>query len=393
MDRPFSRFLIDGEWFEFTRPSTAKIIYKNKTHDVLRDQESPSSLPDIESYLSDIHLNNEEQKIRVFHFFYEYGYHHILRDDLIKEEYPLLIILEYEKVDHFSKKRSSKDIQLKSSMQIDFATYERAFRRGLEHLERGDCYQYNLTFPELFSFEDQNIENFFQSMLGHPEKWGAYAHMTNLPMQKIAFLSNSPESLFEISNREDCLIIESRPIKGTYKISDFKNEDVAFEALVNSEKNQAELFMIIDLLRNDLYKIAQTHVDVIDLKKRLDVPGIVHQMGVLQTQVPKHINLLQIMQALFPGGSITGAPKKRVMEILSDIEKSPRGFYCGSTVLFFKNIVRSSINIRSATLDFANKTLSLGAGGGITHLSSCQHEFEERKAKLMSFLEFFSVRS
>lgn len=391
MDRPFSRFLIDGEWLEFTRPSTAKIIYKNKTHDLLSDQESPSSFSEIESYLLDIHLNNQDEKNRVLHFFYEYGYHHILRDDLIKEEHPLLIILEYENVDHCSKKSIPKAIQLKPSQQNDFATYERAFRRGLEHLERGDCYQYNLTFPDFFSFEDQGSEDFFQSMLCHPEKWGAYAHMTSLPMQKKAFLSNSPESLFEIIKRDDCLTIESRPIKGTHKISDYKNADDAFEALKNSEKNQAELFMIIDLLRNDLYKIAQTHVDIIDLKKRLDVPGIVHQMGVLQTQLPKHANLLQIMQALFPGGSITGAPKKRVMEILSEIENSPRGFYCGSTVLFFKNLVRSSINIRSATLDLADKTMSLGAGGGITHLSSSQQEFEERKAKLMSFLALFSV--
>jgi anthranilate/para-aminobenzoate synthase component I len=121
------------------------------------------------------------------------------------------------------------------------------------------------------------------------------------------------------------------------------------------------------------------------------VPGIVHQFSVVDTTVEKETTLLNVMEALFPGGSITGAPKKRVMEIIKDIEKYPRGFYCGSTVLLHKNLKCASINIRSAEISLDKDEIKYGSGGGITLLSKCESEFKETFQKMESFVKFLDV--
>lgn len=390
MTQPLARFLLDHRWIEFSRPREARIIYKSKTLNLLTNQFESSGLEEFLKRLDSLKIEYRESAL-VIELFYELGFSFIEREALLSEEAPLAIICVFDKAQEWQKQLPKNKVELQKLEDIDFETYVDSYQKGVEHLKRGDCYQFNLTFKSNYSYSSTDSEEIFNCFATHPDKWGSFAHFLKFPQIKKCFLSNSPESLFEITENIDNLSITTTPIKGTHRVADYANADEAYLELTRSEKNQAELFMIIDLLRNDLYKIAQTKVEVLELKKRLDVPGIVHQMGVLKTSLPKTTSLLSIFKALFPGGSITGAPKIRVMEILKQIESEERGFYCGSTFVSYKNHHRASINIRSAIIHEDLKKLEIGAGGGVTLLSSSQQEFEERMVKIMSFLALISV--
>src|SRR5690606_22484901 len=148
------------------------------------------------------------------------------------------------------------------------------------------------------------------------------------PSRKLSFVSNSPETLFEARpTRGGKWRVSSKPIKGTAK----KDE---WEKLKNSKKDQAELLMITDLVKNDLNKLSHGHAQVDALKAKLDVPGLVHQYSEVSALVESVTSVGEIVKCLFPGGSITGAPKKRVCQIIDEIEQEPRNFYCGSTLFW-----------------------------------------------------------
>ena len=103
------------------------------------------------------------------------------------------------------------------------------------------------------------------------------------------------------------------------------------------------------------------------------------------------IDLWSVISKVFPGGSITGAPKKRAMRLIHSLEKRERGFYCGSTLIFYQQMKSASINIRSAVIDFENQTLLYQAGGGITLLSDALDEFKEMTYKRDSFIHTLTL--
>jgi anthranilate/para-aminobenzoate synthase component I len=121
----------------------------------------------------------------------------------------------------------------------------------------------------------------------------------------------------------------------------------------------------------------------------LVVPGIIHQYSLLSVDLDYKVRLGKIIKSLFPGGSITGAPKKRVKELLFSLEKRSRGFYCGSTVILHESLLAASINIRSAEICFTNKLLKYSSGSGITLLSKSKDEFDELRLKEYSFMKLF----
>jgi anthranilate/para-aminobenzoate synthase component I len=230
-------------------------------------------------------------------------------------------------------------------------------------------------------------KDYLRLFINSKERLGAYAHFTSISCMDKAYLSNSPECLFKAFNSGDDITIRSMPIKGTVEDRGVGS----WSELKNSKKDQGELYMITDLVRNDLSKIKLTPSRVIKRKAPLRVPGIVHQFSVVDTTVEKETSLLNVIEALFPGGSITGAPKKRVMEIIKQIEKYPRGFYCGSTVLLHKSLKCASINIRSAEISLDKQEIKYGSGGGVTLLSKCEEEFKESFQKMESFIKFLDV--
>jgi anthranilate/para-aminobenzoate synthase component I len=179
------------------------------------------------------------------------------------------------------------------------------------------------------------------------------------------------------------------PIKGSEVLG--KNPQDSWRKLKACPKNQAELYMITDLLRNDLSKIEKPKAQVIKKKSPLRVPGILHQFSLVSVLLNKNTSLYKVISSLFPGGSVTGAPKKRVMEILNDLEFSgKRGFYCGSTIILYKNLKAASINIRSATIDLNSGEFIYGSGGGVTLLSQVEDEYKEMKLKIGSFINILS---
>ncbi|MFT6604131.1 MAG: anthranilate/para-aminobenzoate synthase component I, partial [Bacteriovoracaceae bacterium] len=124
---------------------------------------------------------------------------------------------------------------------------------------------------------------------------------------------------------------------------------------------------------------------VLKLRVPLKVPGLLHQYSHIELKSEKKIELDQAIKALFPGGSITGAPKIRTMQILSELEQRLRGAYCGSTLFFSRDETKASINIRTAEVFTAKNTFTYGAGGGVTLLSKASSEYEEMLAKVDSF--------
>lgn len=330
--------------------------------------------------LESINLQDDFASPTVFHFHYEFGLILMGLGHTVNEEAPLAVEIEYEKK-RMRKKPSSKlqNIPLKTLERPTWTEYKEAFQHIQEELLSGNCYQVNLTYPFDFETHDvidpRDLSDFFFSRPG----LSAYAHATFLGDEMI--LSNSPECLFEYRNET----ISTMPIKGTREIG--KNWKKAWQEMMKDAKEEGELNMITDLLRNDLNRLQNPpNAKVIKARAPLRVPNLVHQCSVITSRLRGPVTMLRTLESLFPGGSITGAPKKRVMEIIQNVERYQRGIYCGSTILCIGKRKSASINIRTASLSIGDKLWRYGAGGGITLLSKPTSEFQEMDSKVKSFL-------
>ncbi len=308
----------------------------------------------------------------------------------ISEQDILVIDISYKKKEKVELE-DYKTISIKKLQSPTKKEYEHAFNKGQQHLLNGDCYQFNLTFPFYYSFnKEASISDFLGNLWGNKTKRAAYAHATYIPLWDKLYLSNSPECLFQGRRHLNGTHLWSMPIKGSL-IDKSPNEFARkWEELVACKKNEAELFMITDLLRNDLSRIEKPTSRVVSKKLPLRVPGILHQYSLIDVILSSKVSFTDLLYALFPGGSITGAPKKSVMKILANIELEKRGFYCGSTIIWDQDIFASSINIRSAVVDFKKLECRYNAGGGITLRSELEGEFNEMHLKVSSFMNLLS---
>lgn len=340
-----------------------------------------------ETYSVDLFLKRlEELKIQekvsnptVFHFYYELG---LVLQGLghnVNDETPLAIEIEYldKKFKKFPASKLPR-LPLKTLERPTWTEYKSAFNHIQDELLSGNCYQVNLTYPFEFETEEQldprDINDFFFSREG----LSAYAHSTFLGDEMI--LSNSPECLFQYQKYR----IFTMPIKGTMKAT--KNPKADWKAMLADTKEEGELNMITDLLRNDLNRLENPRAKVIRKRAPLRVPGLLHQYSLIEVKLEQPLSLLKTLECLFPGGSVTGAPKKRVMEIIQETERYQRGIYCGSTLLCLDDKKVASINIRTAALSAGDKLWKYGAGGGITLLSKATSEYQEMEHKVSSFL-------
>ncbi len=372
----------NNQTLHLSNPKSAFVYYKNSRKNLLTDRIEPY---DFEKYLNELDSISVKSEFtpRVIHFYFESGYIFNQLGQLVSESDPLVLDIEYEEF-AFQKLNSSylKKIKLNSLERPSWMEYRNAFNQIQENLINGDCYQVNLTCPYSFTHENflepQDLKDFLLSR----KQASSFAHITSFHEEVI--FSNSPECLFLYENEK----IKSLPIKGTVKQkNDFKS---SWSELTRDRKQESELFMIIDLIKNDLNKIDGARTKVIKKKAPLLVPGLLHQYGLLELKLLNNVSFLYLIQSLFPGGSVTGAPKKRVLEIISIVEQWKRGIYTGSTVLFWKKKKFASINIRTAHIDLSTKEWKYGAGGGITLLSKAAQEFNEMEAKVDSFLTLLS---
>jgi para-aminobenzoate synthetase component 1 len=364
---------------DLTNPQSAYVYYRSKRVNLLTGFPETYSVDKLRKDLEEINLSTKMKHPRVYHFYYEYGLLNAGLGHTVGENDPLVVMMEYKsaKKRSISKSRLSS-INLKTLERPTWSEYKLAFNRIQEHLLDGNCYQVNLTYP--FDFETtemldpRDIRDFVMTRSG----LGAYAHVSSFGEEMI--VSNSPECLFQYKNNK----LFSMPIKGTVKrFGDWKDQ---WNKLLENEKLQGELLMIVDLIRNDLNQLDRPKTKIEKLRAPLLVPNLLHQYALLSVGLSRPISILKVMDHLFPGGSITGAPKKRVMQIIQEVERYQRGIYCGSTLLCLGESKVASINIRTAQVNLRDKVWRYGAGGGLTLLSKPVEEFQEMEAKLQSFL-------
>lgn len=253
----------------------------------------------------------------------------------------------------------------------DFATYEQRFDRLHWHLRQGDCYQANLTMPITAHWSGDPRAAFWSLIERQPVKYGALVDLGGPVL-----LSRSPELFFRTDEEG---WIEAHPMKGTAKRGASDVEDAAIIAAMREDiKTQAENRMIVDLLRNDISRITQ--VGTLDVPKLFDIETYptVHQMvSHVQARLLPDLEIRDIFAALFPCGSITGAPKLRAMQILHQLEDVPRDAYCGAIGMISPSgAMRFSVAIRTISL-FAGGKAVFNVGGGIVFDSTAKAEYEE----------------
>ena len=257
----------------------------------------------------------------------------------------------------------------------NFETYQSRFEILHHHLRKGDSYQGNLTFPIDAEWHGDPLEAFHALAERQPVKYGALVDLGG-PV----ILSRSPELFFKV-DRDGW--IETHPMKGTAPRGATPAEDAAIiEAMKADEKTQAENRMIVDLLRNDISRITQ--VGTLSVPKLFEVetyPTLHQMVSHVRARLLPDTTLTDIFAALFPCGSITGAPKMWTMEILHRIEQTARGAYCGSIghvapsgeMLF-------NVAIRTITL-FEDGKATFNVGGGIVFDSKAEDEYAEALLK------------
>ncbi len=377
-----------------SQPKRAFLQYKNFKLDLKSGKRINQGLEQFDQHLSRLNLGRSFEKPIVIHFFYEYGHSCVDLLELIDDNKPLAIYVEYEKADIrpiYDIATDKEDLSFSPLAWVSFEEYHNKFQRTYKHLLDGDCYQVNLTMPFYLRPNEQlTADEYISRLWSDPLKVGAYAHATYIDSLGKLYLSNSPECLFQIKQKGKKLKILTMPIKGTVEVNAEESRAEAWKKLISSEKDLAELDMITDLMRNDLTHVTEECSKVLYKQYPLNVPGLIHQFSVVESEIKKQLSVYDIFKGLFPGGSITGVPKKNVCRLINEIEKYNRGFYCGSSLLLFKNLKTASINIRSSEIDFVQDEVKYGSGGGITLLSQSQIEYDEALAKLKSFLLLLS---
>lgn len=392
MDKVSSVFYLgkDKGFLSLDDASIAFAYFKSYKQCLITGDISTCSIDRFLDKLGDFSLNQSFSEPIVIHLFYEFGYINTTGSlDHIGDDEILAIEINYKSVSNYHLDSSdTKKYDFIKQKSPTFSEYSKSFFAGYRELLEGNCYQFNLTYPYIFKTskaikKDQIISSFCRDL----KSVSAYFHCTDISILDKLILSNSPECLFQVSRKKDRYKVWSMPIKGSAKIDSTLNDiESSWSDLIDCKKNEGELYMITDLLRNDLSSIDRPTSKVVSKKLPLLVPGIMHQYSLVEVDIDKSISLGGILKSMFPGGSITGAPKKSVMSILKEIENKSRGIYCGSTVLLYKTIMAASINIRTAFIDTKEMTLEYHAGGGITLLSDAESEFEEMNFKVDSFI-------
>jgi len=248
--------------------------------------------------------------------------------------------------------------------------YVRAIERIRHYIHDGDCYQINYTFPIGFDYFGEAFELYRSIRERQRVSYGAF-----IALETESILSFSPE-LF-VRRTGNTLTV--KPMKGTLRRGGDQLEDVFLrESLAEDEKNRAENIMIVDLLRNDLGRLART--GGVRVERLFDVESyrtLLQMTSTVTAEMDRHITLQEIFAALFPCGSITGAPKVRCMEIIAEMEKTPRGLYTGAIGFLEPNgDFCFNVPIRTLVLDNLGHG-SFGIGSGIVYDSRPADEYAE----------------
>lgn len=276
---------------------------------------------------------------------------------------------------------SSEKFQLTSAFSSNMTQdeYKEKYHRIIDYINAGDCYQVNLA------------QRFKASYQG--DEWFAYQRLsqrTDAPFSAFmktddyALISLSPERFIQVTGSQ----VETKPIKGTRPRDADPEKDLQYAQLLkNSAKDRAENLMIVDLLRNDLSKACE--LGSVHVPKLFDIEAysnVHHLVSTVQGKLAADKNSLDLLEGCFPGGSITGAPKLRAMEIIEELEPNRRTAYCGSIAYIDCNgNIDSSILIRTLVCHQGN--IYCWGGGGIVADSDADKEYSETLVKVTHLME------
>ncbi|MEZ7518480.1 anthranilate synthase component I family protein [Psychrobacter sp. NPDC078370] len=298
--------------------------------------------------------------------------------------------------------------------------YQQAFNRTQDYLEQGDCYQINLTqkWSGSLAYKNNDVQSAFSLIDYLPALYrntkvpfagymsvdsndGDYLNRSssfNTDSNHFELLSCSPELFFTFTREVDTgkHSIRTKPIKGTMPRGTSNEQDERYkQQLVNSEKDRAENVMIVDLLRNDLGKYAKIGtVKVPQLFAIESFSNVHHMVSTITAELKADTHPLAVLFGSLPAGSITGTPKKRAVEIIAELESTPRGAYCGTMgYMNFDgsgqwNVLIRTLQANALSNDDCNKErhVNLWAGGGITVASDCDAEYQECLDKVGNLL-------
>ena len=290
---------------------------------------------------------------------------------------------------------SNNSFQLKTSWQanMDKASYIEKFTTVQGYLLSGDCYQINLAQRFSAHYQGDEFEAYLALKEANKAPFSAFIRLDNA-----AILSVSPERFLQVSQGK----VQSKPIKGTMPRSNDKAQDAKnAEILRHSSKDNAENLMIVDLLRNDISRSCQP--GTVKVPKLFDIesfPAVHHLVSTVEGTLAKNKHATDLLRGAFPGGSITGAPKIRAMEIIEELEPHRRSVYCGS-IGYLSNCgtMDTSITIRTlicqpsepSDTNFTDtKTIHCWAGGGLVADSTVESEYQETFDKVNCILPVLS---
>lgn len=260
--------------------------------------------------------------------------------------------------------------------------YSEKFDQIQAYLRTGDCYQINLTQRFTADYQGSEFDAYCTLRDANKAPFSGFIRLPNC-----AILSISPERFIKVEQG----LIQSKPIKGTLPRSECAEQDAKNKTLLaNSEKDQSENLMIVDLLRNDISKVAAK--GSVSVPKLFDIesfPAVHHLVSTVEAKLSDKYKASDLLRAAFPGGSITGAPKIRAMEIIDELEPHRRSVYCGS-IGYLSSCGNMDTSITIRTIIANNQAMHCWAGGGIVADSKVDAEYQETYDKVNKILPVLS---
>lgn len=274
---------------------------------------------------------------------------------------------------HFPEDYEAVDLPANWKEEVEAPAYQEAIKTIHHHIRQGDTYQVNYTVQLSQELEADPLAIYNRLVVEQKAHYNAF-----IQHDDVAILSISPELFFEQDDR----LLTTRPMKGTTRRGLTNQADLKEAAWLEADpKNRAENMMIVDLLRNDMNRISEIGSEQVTHLCQVEQYSTVWQMtSTIESRLRPEVDLVQTFRALFPCGSITGAPKISTMEIIHKTEKAPRGVYCGTIGILLPKGKRI-FNVAIRTLQMQGNQAIYGVGGGITWDSKWEGEYQETKQK------------
>lgn len=296
-----------------------------------------------------------------------------------------------KELEHYNEKFSldklicTSDVMVPLKSNFSYDDYLSAVIKVKNYIAAGEVYQVNLTQQFFADTPESPLAIYSKLRKLNPAQYSAFINIDN----RRYILSSSPELFLHLDNKN----VRTKPIKGTIRRSTDALEDEKMKLqLLASEKDEAELTMIVDLIRNDLNRVCRTNSVIVRHLKNLETYASVHHLvAEIEGELEEKFDIFDLITAAFPGGSITGAPKIRAMQIIDELEPHRRGIYTGAIGYICFNR-QAKFNIAIRTIAYDNGKISVGVGGGIVADSIPDREYEETIHKGKTIFQTLGAR-